>query len=211
MQRRAIFFDIMIRNVNDFVEYLAKMKTPDNTSVNIYAGNSPDAKMRKKNLLLYLKKMETLNPKKIFVGEAPGFHGCGKTGIPFTDEFAIATEYFFGDDDFKNYGLEKERSAGIIWASLKGKQEMPFLWNIYPFHPHKESIQTNRTPSSKEIQIGRDILMELLFLFRFEQFYCIGKTSYNALKDVIPDAVYVRHPSHGGMKECMAKIREILN
>ncbi|MDO5446293.1 MAG: uracil-DNA glycosylase [Prevotellaceae bacterium] len=201
---------IIIKNINDFVDYLAEMRTPDESSTNIYAGKSDDAKIRRKNLLLYLKKMEALNPTHIFIGEAPGFHGCGKTGIPFTDEFAIATEDFFANEEFRNLGLEKERSAAIIWTAIKGKKEMPFLWNIYPFHPHNESLQSNRTPSAKEIQMGKDILMELLYLFKFENFHCIGKSSYNALKDIIPDAEYIRHPSHGGMKECMAKIDEVL-
>ena len=201
---------IMIRNINDFVDYLAKMATPDESSTNIYAGKSDDAKVRRKNLLLYLKKMESLHPTKILIGEAPGYHGCGKTGIPFTDEFAIATETFFENEDIRNFGLEKERSAAIIWNVLVRKSEMPLMWNIYPFHPHKQSPLTNRAPSAKEIFLGRDILMELLYLFDIKDFYCIGKTSYNALKELFPDAIYVRHPSHGGMKECTEQLNELL-
>lgn len=200
----------MIRNINDFVDYLAKQKAPDAKSRNIYAGRSEDAQNRKRNLLMYLKTMEELNPTKILIGEAPGTHGCAKTGIPFTDEIALITESFFEGKDYHNFGLDKERSSAVIWNILRNKQEMPLMWNIYPFHPFAATTDRNRTPSATEIAFGRDILMELLFLFKIKDFYCIGKTSYNALKDVIPDTRYIRHPSHGGIKECIEGLNNVL-
>lgn len=200
----------MIKSITDFVDFLSKQQTPDSHSENIYAGKSEYALVRKKNLLTYLKKMHELSPKIMLVGEAPGYHGCGKTGIPFTDEFAISTEAFFDEKGFKNYTLEQERSSAIVWNVLHQKTEMPLMWNIYPFHPIGTSLHSNRTPKAAEVTLGRDIMMELLYFFKIEKFYCLGKASYNALKDVIPDVEYIRHPSHGGMKECTDKLMEIL-
>ena len=200
----------MIRSINDFTEYLSKLKTPDKRSINIYAGKSEESIARRKNLLSYLKMMESIVPDTILIGEAPGYHGCAKTGIAFTDEMALATESMFEDDQFRNFGLDSERSAAVIWNILRTKQQMPLLWNIYPFYPFGASIEKNRTPNAKEVQMGRDILMELLYLFKVKHIYCIGKSSYNALKDVIPDAIYVRHPSHGGIKECTETLNNLL-
>ena len=201
---------MVIRNINDFIDYLSKMKTPDNRSLNFYAGKSEVATVRRKNLLAYLKTMEDFKPNTILVGEAPGFHGCAKTGIAFADEMAIATERFFEDKQIRNFGLESERSSAIIWNVLNKKTEMPLLWNIYPFYPFGQTVEKNRAPSAKEIQLGKDIFMELLYLFKAKNIYCIGKVAYNALKDIIPDVVYIRHPSHGGMKECTEALNQLL-
>lgn len=99
------------------------MSPPNENSINIYQGNSYEAKLRRKNLLAYLTKMLELEPKTILIGEAPGIHGCGKTGIPFTDEFAIATEQFFENGDFGNMGLDHERSAAVIWNVIRNKKK----------------------------------------------------------------------------------------
>lgn len=200
----------MIKSISDFVDFISIQNTPDSLSENIYAGKSEMVLMRKKNLLTYLKKMQELSPRIMLIGEAPGYHGCGKTGVPFTDEWAIATEDFFSQRGFKNYALEQERSSAVIWNVLRTKSEIPLMWNIYPFHPFSNTKQSNRQPHAAEIALGRDIMMELLYFFKIEKFFCVGKTSYNALKDVIPDCEYIRHPSHGGLRECTTRLLEIL-
>lgn len=192
------------------------MPPPNEHSINIYQGKHYEAKLRRQNLLEYLSKMIELAPKIILIGEAPGIHGCGKTGIPFTDEFAIATEQFFENGDFRNMGLERERSAAVIWNVLKNKKEIPLMWNIYPFLPFsntkskRTNLPTNRTPTAEEIEIGRGILMDLLYIFKFEHFYAIGKKAFDALIEIIPDTKYIRHPSHGGTNECIATLDELL-
>ncbi len=202
--------------IKKFVKLISGMSPPNENSINIYQGNSYEAKLRRKNLLAYLTKMFELEPKTILIGEAPGIHGCGKTGIPFTDEFAIATEQFFANGDFGNMGLDHERSAAVIWNVIRNKKEMPFMWNIYPFQPlsstksKRSNMPTNRTPTGEEIEIGRDIFMELLYIYKFENFYAIGKKAFDALVEVIPETKYIRHPSHGGMKECAEALNELL-
>src|SRR4051794_29371442 len=49
---------------------------------NFYA----DSDMKQLNLIRYFNALFWLKPEWMFVGEAPGIHGCVKTGIPFTSE-----------------------------------------------------------------------------------------------------------------------------
>ena len=244
----------MQKQIKDFVKYISDIETPDDRSINIYHGNSYDAKLRRKNLLTYLLKFTESRPDIVLIGEAPGIHGCGRTGIPFTDEYAMATEAFFEDEGFHNLGLDRERSAAVIWNVLTKRETIPFMWNIYPFlplattctsqdmglpsassslssgrpsashrhnangsaplfsvhRPQRNDFPGNRTPIAAEIELGRDIFMELLFIFHFNRFYAIGRKAYDALKEVIPDITYIRHPAHGGIKECTDALNLIL-
>src|SRR2546422_66558 len=41
------------------------------------------------NLAKYFRALFWVNPNIMFIGEAPGIHGCALTGIPFTSERLI--------------------------------------------------------------------------------------------------------------------------
>ncbi len=200
----------MQKQIKDFVKFLANIQTPDSRSINIYQGDSYEAKLCRKNLLTYLLKMNELQPDTIIIGEAPTIHGCARTGIPFSDEYALATESFFENHEFHNMGLDHERTAAVIWNVLSKKNTLPLLWNIYPFLPLNTNKKNNRMPVASEIELGRDIFMEILFIFRLKNFYAIGRKAYDALKEVIPDIKYIRHPSHGGIDECTKALNDML-
>lgn len=138
------------------------------------------------NFEIYLRNMLILQPDTLFVGEAPGYKGCARTGIPFTDEYnmmetenkVLGKKYGYQVIDQK-CKLEKEVSAGTIWKVLNLVDRMPLMWNAFPYHPHKEDdCLSNRTPTKTETEIGIEYIKDLLMLFpQIQNVYAIGKTA----------------------------------
>ena len=198
-----------MKTVDSFIDYLSKLETPDSMSLNLYYGKSKEAEVKRENLRYYLNEMQRLNPQSLFIGEAPGRLGCFLTGVPFTDEYTIANNPFF-KGKYRLLSKEsphRESSASIIWGCLNKIpiNKYPLMWNIYPFHPsnvdfmHKTSKERiNRTPNGKECNLGKEILKELLELYKIEQFYAIGCIPRNTLKPIYNNIEYLRHPSHCG-------------
>ena len=198
----------------EFVAYLKEIETPDSNSFNFYQKGyrePREAEITSNNLLLYLKKMQNLNPKILLVGEAPGYKGCKLSGIPFTSEYHILHEEFFKDDFavFDKTKPDKEASACAIWEVLSGINKLPLMWNIYPFHPMTADGR-NGKPKSRDIELGKKILENLLTMFNIEEIYCIGIKSMDALANHQLYRGYVRHPSYGGRKQCIDELQKIL-
>ena len=168
--------------------------------------------IKSRNLFLYLKKMQELDPKVILVGEAPGYKGCKLTGIPFTSEYQILhNDFFKGEFEILNAdNPECENSAKIIWDAIGKARQIPLMWNIYPFHPSTREGR-NGKPNAKDVDMGKDILEKLLTMFNISYMYCIGRKSESALKNHELFQGYVRHPSHGGSKACKESLEDILN
>ena len=70
----------MEKKINAFIERLASEQVGSLTE-NIYVD-----KHKQENLRLYLMALCKNKPTYMLVGEAPGYKGCGVTGIPFTEE-----------------------------------------------------------------------------------------------------------------------------
>lgn len=196
-------------NTEEFIDYISKVKPLDNRSINLYQGNDSLTKIRRRNLAIYLSEMRKQNPETLLIGEAPGIDGCYYTGIAFTDEFTIVTDCFFEN---KGYSIlqvrpvpEKEQSAYTIWEIIGKSDKKPLLWNIYPFYPFDDG-QVNRTPSKAEIELGYDILQNLLSAFNIKRIYGLGRVASNRL-----GADYIRHPSYGGKSACQARLKAILD
>ena len=100
--------------IDEFIEKLSEYKSSD-TVHNMYYGNSDAAKKCRENLKQYLEQHK--NSQILLVGEAPGYKGCARTGVPFTSD-------------------DNEVSAGVIQTAIKDKNVL--MWNAFPFHPHKK-------------------------------------------------------------------------
>lgn len=200
-------------DISHFVDYLAKQDTPNEMSFNMYQGETIDAIDRRTNLLYYLKTIKKNNPSILFIGEAPGNNGCLLSGIPFTDEYTLVNNAFFCDLNCRiklmtNQNPEikpqSETSSRVIWERLDkiADEQVPLMWNIYPFHPStvesSNSRRPNRKPNIIECELGKDILKRLLVYFDIKQIYAIGRTPEKVLKKEFPDIIYIRHPAHGG-------------
>ena len=179
---------------------MAKYPT-DSTVINIYDYNNEDNEKRKNNLKLYLEKMKNLSPKVILIGEAPGFRGCRFTGIPFTSEYLLSNNLFFGNSGFEttkeNDKPKKEKTATIMWEVLDSLNQYPLLWNSFPFHPHNQENPTeNREPTTKECKCALDFLNYLFKLFpNINKIGAVGRKAEGLLKNN-RNYEYIPHPSH---------------
>ena len=153
----------------------------------MYHGNSASAISCRKNLKAFLEANQ--NASILLVGEAPGYKGCGRTGIPFTSD-------------------DHEITASVIHGILDYKypDTKILMWNALPFHPHiPGNSSSNRTPTSAELVLGLEILNTFLKTFPSITHFCaIGRVAEKSLRKLLPpDKIhYVRHPAHGGKRQC---------
>lgn len=162
------------------------------------------------NLKLYLKTMLLQKPDTILIGEAPGYKGCRWTGIPFTSERVLLSENkeicLFGlDNGYRIRDIKRpqaEATATIMWSCLATLNVYPLLWNVFPFHPHLPSkLDSNRKPSSTELEVGTKILQELLDMFQIDKVVAIGNVAYKALTSMNIQSTKIRHPANGGKSD----------
>ena len=187
--------------------------------------------VQRNNLRIYLEYMLNQQPEFLIVGEAAGYKGCGKTGIPFTDEITIlwlANNF----SDWTNCKIisnppTKEQSAQIIWEILKQadsngilKFNKVLLWNAFPFHPFEAgNIDSNRSPNEAELLIGKVFLLKLIDMFSMPKhqmkIYAIGNIAEKTISKLIQQPLSlmgkIRHPAHGGKNKCQAGLRAILD
>jgi uracil-DNA glycosylase len=202
-----------------FIHQLAQARPPDRVFNHYTYGYQANA-VRRHNLGLYLQQMDDRQPRTILVAEAPGYRGCRLTGVPFVSP-DIARH---GLDDVDLFGetrgyrvtnewpkVQREASATIMWQTLRAYSVVPLLWNAFPFHPHRSgSPQSNRTPNTKELQMGEPFLRALLQLFPVSQIVAVGNRAETALTKWDIPFYKVRHPAQGGKKEFMSGMKRLL-
>ncbi|MEM9778090.1 MAG: uracil-DNA glycosylase [Chloroflexota bacterium] len=204
--------------IDRFILQLRRTKPPADC-VNPWRGRSAVVKMRQANLSLYLKEMAAKKPKVVLVGEAPGYRGCGLTGVPFTSErilaegaaglFGVKSGYKISE----GYLPMSEASATIVWNVLSQfPQNLPLIWNAFPFHPHKpNNVQTNRPPKVSELSLGAIFLRKLLNLYPTVQtVVAVGNRADDCLNRMGVEHLKIRHPSHGGKREFVMGLENIL-
>lgn len=161
--------------------------------------------------------------KYLFVAEAAGYQGCRFTGIAITCERMlldahkqITSDMVLGhrgertsnpDSPYMTskpqrlYGMN-EPTDTYVWGAIADNGLDPqdvILWNIFPFHPHKDSPFTNRTPTDTEITAGLSYTKALLALCRPDiAIGAIGRKAESMLADANLAAVVMRHPANGG-------------
>jgi len=148
-------------------------------------------------------KMAKAKPTVLLVGEAPGYRGCGRTGVPFCSEKLIRAHPFFADNGV--FGVEHEgdpmaeASASIVWKTFDALDFYPLMWATYPFHPHEPNDElSNRAPRPEEVRLGREFLENIVRLFAIKHIIAVGRVAEKCLGEMGHEAYAVRHPSHGG-------------
>lgn len=200
-------------SITAFVDCLANAKTGQHVH-NPYTGESPAAAVCRTNLAQYLRMMAQQQPDVLLIGEAPGYRGCSRTGIPFTSE-AILTNYGrLGQA--KGFSCpagpgapQREATATIVWRTLDDLALRPLMWNIFPFHPHRPGHPaSNRTPTSMEILSGQPFVRALLDTFPIAYVVAVGNKAAHALEQWSIGATAVRHPAHGGGAQFRRQLQE---
>jgi uracil-DNA glycosylase len=170
---------------------------------------------QRSNLQRYLAFMYEKGTDVLLVGEAPGYNGCRLTGVPFTSEYIIRKGVLegtlFGVDNGYKASVKKakkEQSATAMWSVLEELEVLPLLWNAFPFHPYKkENIYSNRKPTAKELEIGKNYLSELMELFDIKVVIAVGNVADDVLNRMEIAHTKVRHPSYGGKKDFKEQLR----
>jgi uracil-DNA glycosylase len=190
------------RELKDFVEALARTPATPH-SVNHYSYEREGNDIRRKNLLAYLTALYDLKPSVLLVGEAPGYRGTRRTGVPFSSERILMTHPFFTSR--KIFSIESvdtplaESSASIVWKTMDELQFYPLIWASFPFHPHKPGDEnSNRAPTTEEIALGQPFLRLLMDIFAIRDVVAVGRAAEKVFSLLSIDATPVRHPSHGG-------------
>jgi len=203
----------MMKEIEKFIADLAASKGFEN-SRNLYLGNNNASHIRKTNLTLYLNEMKNINPSVLLLGEAPGYKGCGLTGIAFTSEKIIKTKAFFTNKKYlisSSSRVESEVSATIVWNEIDKSSSFPLLWNIFPFHPHKKNdFKSNRTPTKEELQYGTSMLKKLLIIFDIKNIIAVGRKAEQQIQDLDLKYKYVRHPANGGKNKFVEGYRSTI-
>jgi uracil-DNA glycosylase len=179
---------------------------------NQYAETDPDMdipggdKVRRENLLTYLEAFK--GAKYVLVGEAPSFHGCRFSGIPFTSEELLVGEKqlawaaaakFMRSSTFPKPKVEM--SASIVWGLLGLRRDF-VLWNAFPWHAHPKGINDgNRKPTHAELSESSLVLQAFVQLYPGAKIVAIGRTAEYALQQIGKKAEYIRHPSMGGKEK----------
>lgn len=139
----------------------------------------------------------------LLVGEAPGYRGTRRTGVPFSSEKIVLTHPFFTSR--KEFSIENidnpiaESSASIVWKTMDELQFYPLIWASFPFHPHQPgNEESNRAPTKDEILVGQTFLQSLLEIFEITTVAAIGRAAKKTLGLLHIPAICIRHPSHGG-------------
>jgi len=192
--------------------------------------DSDSPAIRLSQLKQYLSERE--NAKYLLVGEALGYQGGHFTGIAMTSERillgkmrhkSITPGHVFSGIEPRRTSMPSvkkdgftEPTATIVWERLitSGFDMRDFiLWNAFPWHPYKpeKGILSNRTPSDKEFEKGRPVMLELLKSVNVAKIIAIGEKSKIQLGEMGIDASIVRHPANGGAPKFREQIIQVIS
>ena len=169
--------------------------------------------IRRNNLLSYLKTFDS-GVDSIWFGRDLGYRGGRRTGLALTDENHLK----FFRDVFTGSNVQQatkgpvvsERTATIVWRMLLEIKAQPFLWNVFPFHPHEPHAPlSNRRHTAYERDMCNDLLNSLISWLQPKKIIAIGNDAHHSISKLGYDCTYVRHPSYGGHNDFIKGITKI--
>lgn len=190
----------------------------------------PEApKIRAANLLRYLQLRKGAH--FLFIAEGLGYQGGHFSGMAMTSERILLGHHpdvnpqtVLGEWHYERtsnpesprlnrtqrlYGFN-EPTATVMWNTIARHGLSPYdtiLWNIFPFHPHKEgNVLTNRTPSGEELDVGIGYARLLMELVPGMKVVAIGRKSQQTLAKYGVACDCVPHPSMGGANAFKAAV-----
>lgn len=159
----------------------------------------------------------------LFVAEAAGYQGCRFTGIAITCERMllgahkqVTSAMVLGhtgqrtsrpDSPYMTSLPQREQGMNeptdtYVWGAILDNgldSRDVLLWNIFPFHPHKDSPFSNRTPTDEELAAGLSYTRQLISLCQQPlRIGAIGRKAAETLQAAGIPAAATRHPANGG-------------
>lgn len=206
-------------SVDKFLNSFANLPVFPNAE-NLYDPSTSEGAIRRQNVEMYLKLMARQQPTVVIIGEAPGYQGSRRTGVPFTSEFALEgglpdVSFFANNPGFKRVFNDghtyREPTSTIMWRTISRCETLPVLWAAFPLHPYQTgNPNSNRTPTANEVRAVAPLLNEFLGLFAVEQVLALGNTAHTALEHLGMHVPKLRHPAHGGATIFAQQLYEIL-
>jgi uracil-DNA glycosylase len=183
---------------------------PDMPAVhNLFSRYTPDGRIRLANLTRYFEQVLAYNPYTLLIGEAPGYQGSYRTGVPFCSEAILLGKknkfgLFGGQENgyqrvYPGDRIWKEPSATIVQRTVDELGQPPLIWATFPLHPHHPDKElSNRAPNASEIRLGGVLLKNLIEITQPQCVVAVGNVAEKCLAELGIKALKVRHPSHGG-------------
>ncbi len=203
----------MAPSISDIIAALAQLVPPAN-AINPYAddGTSGNA-IRRANLHRALERAVAHGPDLLLVGEAPGYNGARRTGIPFTSERILLEGVQYGASQgfaiATNDGrVSAEPTATIVYREMAALNLFVVGWSAYPLHPHRPgNDQSNRPPRASELALGLPLLAEVCTLFAGVPVLAMGKSAARSLHQLGISHTPLRHPAQGGATQFAQGLR----
>ena len=207
-----------MNRVDHFVEGLASFRLPN--VFNPYTDACPEhdrdcsPAIRRNNLTAVLAGALEVGTETIWLGRDLGYRGGRRTGLALTDEAHLdlvrSTYRAKPVEQATATGPVAERTAREVWRMVDQLPQPPFLWNVFPFHPHEpDDAMSNRCHTPQEGRACEDIMVTLLNWFKPTQIIALGKEAHKTLSRLGWTSIYVRHPSYGGQAQFVSCIRAI--
>jgi hypothetical protein len=209
----------MTVTVQQFVDAVASMSFAD--TFNPYAHccqiyDRSDAPLRRRQALFSMLEVASESEvDAIWIGRDLGYRGGRRTGLALTDDIhmeAHAARWGVLVSRPTTGQLVAERTAAVVWSVLSQISARVFLWNVFPLHPHETGMPfTNRAHNACERRAGEELLALLLELLHPYRLIAIGNDAASSAYRVChhTSVVQVRHPSYGGHKEFLRKMKDL--
>lgn len=189
---------------------------------NLYALEGPPGNaVRRTNLRLALAFALERGPDLLLIGEAPGYNGARRTGVPFTSErlllaglpslgqFGRERGFALATDDGR---ISAEQTATLVYRELVALNCFVAGWNACPLHPHRPAKpQSNRPPRAAELAQGLPLLQQFLALFPGVPVAAMGNVAAQALTRLAIAHVKLRHPAQGGARQFAEGLRTLVH
>ena len=171
----------------------------------------------------------------LFVAEAAGYQGCRFTGIAITCERMLLGAHkqvtsamvlghtgqrtsrpdspYMTSRPQRDHGMN-EPTDTYVWGAILDNgldSRDVLLWNIFPFHPHKDSPFSNRTPTDEELAAGLSYTRQLISLCQQPlRIGAIGRKAAETLQAAGIPAAATRHPANGGASLFRKQFAELI-
>jgi len=170
--------------------------------------------IRRQNLERLLHAAASSSTCSLWIGRDLGYLGGRRTGMALTDDHHLpdlAARFRLKHFERATTACPvSERTATAIWGELSRIQDTIFLWNVFPFHPHKPGNPlSNRSHSSLEREVGLAFLRTLIDILHPKFLVAVGRDAEIAAAGLDLSVFAARHPSYGGQKIFSAQIRDL--